>query len=212
MPLRRLPDTTLDVLLRRELVREEHPPTAALIRELAGVRARGAFTRGEFTRMCRWKSPRARLLWEANSPARVRAVSRAVLATRSERRRMELLTSLRGVGVPIASAILTLIDPRRYGVLDIRAWQLLFAIRSVTINARGQGFTIEQWEQYLSALRQHARRLRVTARTVEYTLFLCHRKFQQGTLYVRSERRLRRWRQKGEESSRRRTRARASFR
>ena len=212
MPLRRLPDTTLDVLLRRELVREEHPPTAALIRELAGVRARGAFTRGEFTRMCRWKSPRARLLWEANSPARVRAVSRAVLATRSERRRMELLTSLRGVGVPIASAILTLIDPRRYGVLDIRAWQLLFAIRSVTINARGQGFTIEQWEQYLSALRQHARRLRVTARTVEYTLFLCHRKFQQGTLYVRSERRLRRRRQKGEESSRRRTRARASFR
>ena len=212
MPLRRLPDTTLDVLLRRELVREEHPPTAALIRELAGVRARGAFTRGEFTRMCRWKSPRARLLWEANSPARVRAVSRAVLATRSERRRMELLTSLRGVGVPIASAILTLIDPRRYGVLDIRAWQLLFAIRSVTLNARGQGFTIEQWEQYLSALRQHARRLRVTARTVEYTLFLCHRKFQQGTLYVRSERRLRRRRQKGDESSRRRTRARASFR
>jgi hypothetical protein len=211
VPLRRLPDTTLDVLLRRELVRAEHPPTAALIRELAGVRARGAFTRGEFTRMCRWKSPRARLLWEANSPARVRAVSRAVLATRSERRRMELLTSLRGVGVPIASAILTLIDPRRYGVLDIRAWQLLFAIRSVTINARGQGFTIEQWEQYLSALRQHARRLRVTARTVEYTLFLCHRKFQQGTLYVRDERRLRRRRQKGEESSRRRTRARASF-
>jgi len=212
VPLRRLPDTTLDVLLRRELVREEHPPTVALIHELAGVRARGAFTRAEFTRMCRWKSPRARLLWEANSPARVRAVSRAVLATRSERRRMELLTSLRGVGVPIASAILTLIDPRRYGVLDIRAWQLLFAIRSVTLNARGQGFTIEQWEQYLSALRQHARRLRVTARTVEYTLFLCHRKFQQGTLYVRDERRLRRRRQKGEESSRRRTRARASFR
>ena len=212
MPLRRLRYATLDVLLRRELVREEHPATAALIRDLAGVRARGSFTRGEFTRMCRWKSPRARLLWEANSPARVRAVSRAVLATRSERRRMELLTSLRGVGVPIASAILTLIDPRRYGVLDIRAWQLLFAIRSVTINARGQGFTIEQWEQYLSALRQHARRLRVTARTVEYTLFLCHRKFQQGTLYVRSERRLRRRRQKGEESSRRRTRARASFR
>src|SRR6185503_13675771 len=136
---------------------------------------RGAFTRGEFTRMCRWKSPRARLLWEANSPARVRAVSRAVLATRSERRRMELLTALRGVGVPMASAILTLIDPRRYGVLDIRAWQLLFAVRSVADNARGQGFTIAQWERYLAALRTHARRLHVSARTVEYTLFEIHR-------------------------------------
>ncbi len=191
MPLRRLRSTTLEALLRAELVREEHPATAALIRDLAGVRARGVFTREEFRRMCRWKSPRARRLWEVNSAARVRAVARAVLATRSERRRMQLLTSLRGVGVPIASAILTLVDPRRYGVLDIRAWQLLFALHSVAANPRGQGFTIAQWQQYLSALRHHARRLGVTARAIEYTLFECHRKFQQGTLYVRSKPRLR---------------------
>jgi hypothetical protein len=191
VPLRRPRYATLAALLRRELVRQEHPPTAALVRELAGVRARGAFTRGEFVRMCRWKSPRAQRLWAANSPARIRAVSRAVLATRSERRRMELLTSLRGVGVPIASAILTLIDPRRYGVLDIRAWQLLFAIGSVDANRRGQGFTITQWEQYLAALRHHARRLDVSARTIEYTLFECHRKRQTGTLYRALERTVR---------------------
>jgi len=184
VPLRRLDYRGLKALLARELVREEHAPTAALIRELTGVRRRGFFTRAEFRRMCRWKSPRARLLWEANSAARVRAVSGAVLATRDERRRMELLTGLAGVGVPMASAILTLIDPRRYGVLDIRAWQLLFAIRSVDANRRGQGFTIGQWLDYLAALRTHARRLGVTARTVEYTLFEAHRKFQRGTLYV----------------------------
>ena len=174
---------TLEALLRRELVRREHDATAALIRDLAGVRARGAFTRAQFVRMCRWKSPRARHLWLTNSAARVRAVSRAVLASRSERRRMELLTSLRGVGVPIASAILTLIDPRRYGVLDIRCWQFLFASRSVAANRRGQGFTIAQWEQYLAVLRCYGRRLGVTARVVEYTLFECHRKRQEGTLY-----------------------------
>ena len=134
--------------------------------------------------MCRWKSPRARRLWESNSSASIRAVSRAVLATRDERRRMELLTGLSGVGVPMASAILTLLDPRRYGVLDIRAWQLLFAIRSVEANRRGQGFTIAQWEVYLAALRHHAGRLGVSARAIEYTLFLCHRKRQRGTLYV----------------------------
>ena len=188
MPGPRPRNATLTALLRRELVREEHPPTAALIRALAGVHLRGAFTRAEFRRMCEWKSPRARHLWATNSPARIRAVSSAVLATRSERRRMELLTGLHGVGIPIASAILTLVDPRRYGVLDIRAWQLLFSLRSVTTNARGQGFTIAQWEQYLSELRRHARQLRVSARTVEYTLFLCHRKFQRGLLYARSDR------------------------
>jgi len=133
-----------------------------------------------------------RLLWEANSASRVRAVSRAVLATGSERRRMELLTSLRGVGVPVASAILTLINPRRYGVLDIRAWQVLVATGSVTTNPRGQSFTFGQWQGYLAALRHHARRLGVTPRTIEYTLFECHRKNQRGTLYGLSQRRLRR--------------------
>ena len=183
MPLRRPRQATLEALLRLELVGHEDPATAALIRDLAVVRTRGSFTRGEFVRMCRWKSPRARRLWESNSAARIRSVSRRVLATRSEPRRMELLTALRGVGVPIASAILTLIDPRRYGVLDIRAWQLLFAMRSVAANRRAQGFTIAQWAQYLAALRHHARRLRVSARAIEYTLFLCHRKLQRGLLY-----------------------------
>jgi hypothetical protein len=194
VPLRRLTYRSLDALLARELIREEHEGTAALMRDLRGVRRRGAFTRAEFRMMCRWKSPRARLLWEKNSAARVRAVSRAVLATRDERVRMELLTGLAGVGVPMASAILTLIDPRRYGVLDIRAWQLLFAIRSVDANRRGQGFTIAQWLDFLAALRTHAGRLGVSARMVEYTLFHCHRKFQTGTLYVSpaSARRVRR--------------------
>lgn len=183
MPLRRLTYRSLNALLAGELVREEDPATAALIRDLAGARRRGSFSRAEFIRMCRWKSPRARRLWQTNSPGRIRSVSRAVLATRNERRRMELLTGLAGVGVPMASAILTLLDPRRYGVLDIRAWQLLFAIHSVDTNRRGQGFTIAQWEDYLAALRHHARRLGVGARTIEYTLFHCHRRFQRGTLY-----------------------------
>jgi hypothetical protein len=199
VPVLRPRYATLEALLRAELVRQEHPATAALVRELGDVRARGTFTRAEFARMCRWKSPRAQHLWRANSASRIRAVSRAMLATRSERRRMELLTSLRGVGVPIASAILTLLDPRRYGVLDIRCWQLLFATRSVASNRRGQAFTLAQWLEYLGALRLYARRLNVPARTIEYTLFEAHRKNQLGTLYPgarrpdgHSERRLRR--------------------
>src|SRR5438445_5143702 len=90
--------------------------------------------------MCRWKSPRALRRYAANPAATVRRVSRAVLAARSERSRLELLTRLRGVSVPTASAILTLIDPRRYGVLDVRAWQLLFGLGSVGRKPAGRGF------------------------------------------------------------------------
>lgn len=183
MPLKRVPYRSLRTLLRRELVAEEHPATAALIRRLAHVKGTGRFTRAEFLAMCRWKSPRARRHYEANSAVAIRRASDAALAARSERERIEHLTALPGVSVATASAILTLIDPRRYGVLDIRCWQLLFSIRSVSGNRRGRAFTVSQWEQYLTRLRGHARALGVSARMIEYTLFHCHRKLQRGRLY-----------------------------
>ena len=174
---------TITALLRRELVLEEDPGTLELIGRLAHVRTRGEFSRAEFLRMCRWKSPRAMPHYVRNSAARIRRVSRAALASRSERQRMELLTGLRGVSVPIASAILTLIDPARYGVLDIRAWQLLFAMGVVERKPGGRGFAVSDWERYLTVLRLHARRLAISARVVEYTLFCCHRRWQTGRLY-----------------------------
>jgi hypothetical protein len=184
MGLRRVPYASLAALLRRELVSREGPGTAALIARLRHVKGRGSFTRTEFLSMCRWKSPRAIRRCERNSAAAVRRVSRAVFATRSERRRLELLTELSGVSVPTASAILTLVDPRRYGVLDIRAWQLLFELGTVRRKPAGRGFAPRDWLDYLGELRRHARRLGVPARAVELTLFLCHRKLQKGRLYA----------------------------
>ncbi len=183
MPLKPVPYRSLRALLRRELLTEEHAGTAVLIRRLAHVKATGGFTRTEFLAMCRWKSPRSRRHYERNSAGTIRRVSRAVLAARSERERMSRLIALPGVSVATASAILTLIDPRRYGVLDIRCWQILFSIRSVAGNKRGRAFTVSQWEQYLERLRGHARALDVSARMIEYTLFHCHRKLQRGRLY-----------------------------
>ncbi len=183
MGLRRVPYASLTALLGGELARGEEPATAALLAELRAVRRRGWFSRAEFLRMCRWKSPRAIRHCERNSAVTVRGVSRAVLATRSEPRRMELLTGLRGVSVPTASAILTLVDPRRYGVLDIRVWQLLFGLGRVRRKPAGRGFVRGDWLEYLAEIRRHARRLGVSARAVELTLFLCHRRLQKGRLY-----------------------------
>jgi len=147
------------------------------------ARRRGFVSRGEFLAMCRWKSPRAQRHYLRNGAARIREASRRALAARSERRRIEHLLELDGVSVPVASAILTLLDPRRYGVLDIRAWQMLYAVRGVDANPAGRGFTVAQWLRYLETLREHARHLRASARAVEFTLFLCHRRRQRGLLY-----------------------------
>ncbi len=153
---------------------------------LGPARRRGWLTRAEFLEMCRWKSPRAARHYRRNAPSAVRAASGAVLATQSERRRLELLTGLHGVNVPVASAILTLLAPRRYGVLDIRAWQMLYALGAVASRPDGRGFTFAHWREYLGVLRAEARALGVSARAVEYTLFRAHRKFQAGRLYDRA--------------------------
>jgi hypothetical protein len=175
----------LGALLCRELTTTEEPATSALMARVREARRRGFISRGEFLAMCRWKSPRAHHRYKLNSAARVREASRRALACRSERRRMEYLLALDGVSVPVASAILTLLDPRRYGVLDIRAWQMLYAMHGVDANPAGRGFSVGQWIRYLAALREHARRLKVPVRAIEYTLFLSHRKRQQGRLYDR---------------------------
>jgi hypothetical protein len=179
----RVPFGSLAALLRAVPVSPEDPGTAALMARLRGVRRAGEFDRAAFLAMCRWKSPRALLHYRRHSDATVRQVARAVLATRSERRRLALLTGLRGVSVPTASAILTLIEPRRYGVLDIRVWQLLHALGAVEACPAGRGFGAAHWEQFLRLLRAQARARQTTPRLVELTLFHYHRTVQTGRLY-----------------------------
>ena len=186
MALRSVPCGSLIALVRAHLDTAEDAGTAALVRELRAARARGYLTRPELVAVCRWKSARAIHHIRANTPAVVRAATGAALQARGERQRLAALTGLKGVSVAMASALLTLIDPRRYGVIDIRVWQLLHRIGSVTGKASGVGFNFDNWSQFLGVIRPIARRLGVTARDVERTLFAVHKRYQRGTLYGRS--------------------------
>jgi len=154
-----------------------------LIVRLRPAKKRGYVTAAELEAVCHWKSPRAIHHIRANSPSRVRAVTRSALATRSERRRLDTLRQLQGVSVPMASALLTLLDPKRYGVIDIRVWQLLHEVGTVTTNPGGVGFNFQHWDQFLVVVRQVAKKLGVTARDVERTLFTVHKVHQAGRLY-----------------------------
>jgi len=118
-----------------------------------------------------------------NQERTVSKALREVFRTRSERRKIELLTSLHGMGIPTASAILMLTNPRRYGVIDIRVWQLLYAIGSVRKKPDGKAFSFENWYQYLVKLRYHAQELRVPVRHVERSLFEYHKRIAKGRLY-----------------------------
>ena len=184
--LKTIPYSSLRELLEDRLLRDEDAETANLIARLSHIREDGSVTRREFLEMCHWKSPRPLRHYERNSEEEITKTFRAVLATRSERRRLELLTELRGVSVPTASAILTLIDPQRYGVIDIRVWQLLHALGSVRTRPSGQNFDFKNWFHYLSKRRYFASELRVSVRCVERTLFEYHRQVLTEPLYARA--------------------------
>jgi thermostable 8-oxoguanine DNA glycosylase len=183
MTLKTLKYSSLGNLLDHEPRSEEDADTAKIIRRLRHVKVEKELSRGEFLEMCRWKSPRSIRQCERNSARTFQTISRKVFTSRNEKKRLELLTSLYGVSIPTASAILTLTNPSRYGVIDIRVWQLLYRLGSVNENARGQGFTFEQWHRYLMILRSQAKRLGVPVRLIELTLFRYHQDHQRGTLY-----------------------------
>ena len=185
MALGKLPYKQLRVLIRDHLVLREEPDTVKLIRELQQVRKRGYLTPAELERICRWKSARAIHHIKKNSAARVRIATRRALVTQNECRRLEALMSLDGVSVAMASAILTLLNPRHYGVIDIRVWQLLHGIGAVTKNPSGVGFTFSHWHQFLIIIRQFAEEFHVSARDIERSLFAAHQAYQEGTLYAR---------------------------
>lgn len=174
---------SLGKLLDDRLLRKEHPETAELIKMLKHVRKAKCLSKPELEDICRWKSPRAIRWIRQNTSAKIRHVTKKAFTTRSEEEKIRHLTSLKGVGIPMASAILMLTGPQRYGVIDIRVWKLLYSLGSVTENSSGTGFTFNNWHDYLRILRPHSKRLGVSVRAVEYTLFKYHQEIQDGRLY-----------------------------
>ena len=129
------------------------------------VRARGNYTLGEFRRVCRWKTPRSAPLVAQNGSASVEESTRVALSDGSgERERVEALLSLRGVGWPTASALLHLVYPERYPILDKRA---LHALGVVDAPSR-YGFAY--WESYVTEYRRLVEASGVDGRTLDQAL------------------------------------------
>lgn len=172
-------------LLSACLVHDEDPNTAALITSLSHVRERGYFTRSEFLSMCKWKEPRERRRqhWISNTEDEVRMLSARAFGASDEARRILHLCRLRGVGIPVASAFLTLVGPKHYGVIDIRVWQLLAFYQEVDYDPDGSALQVLHWLDYLDKIRLWADQLKVSVRAIERTLFQHHRDIQTERLY-----------------------------
>ena len=79
----------------------------------------------EFITIVKWKAARVAGQARRNSEADIINTTRDAFAAQDACTAVWIMDSLRGVGIRMASAILTVFDPVRYTVMDRRAWASL---------------------------------------------------------------------------------------
>ena len=95
--------------------------------------------------------------------------------------KVRLLCTLPGVGVGVASAILALTHPERYAVIDYRNWRQVFDEERTT-------FSLGQYVQYLSRIRDIAAQLRWLPQEVDLAIWEYDRRMGGSTESGRSRR------------------------
>jgi hypothetical protein len=89
-----------------------------------GIAARAFLTRDDLMQVGRWKSSRSADHLERNSDQDIEELTRLALVS-PDRLKERVLCLLRGVGPPVASAILTVAYPERFTVMDVRVLEVL---------------------------------------------------------------------------------------
>ncbi len=135
------------------------------------AKARGFLEFMEFLKIGLWKSVRQKNRYLKNK-AIVEKITKEAFLEQDEMKKMQILCdNLEGVDIPTASAILSIVYPEKYPVIDIRCLQTLaengFSIKTTPPN-------VKIWLQYLGIIRDLAKEFEVTPRDVDMALFAWH--------------------------------------
>lgn len=133
----------------------------------AGERlAQGSVDLDDVCAIVRWKAPRSVHWLPARSDDHViSALSRATATESNDEDRLDALLEIRGVGIPVASAVLTCLDPNRFTVIDVRALDSLGRKPPAANQYR------KLYLQYLAFCRREAARLGIRLRVLDRALW-----------------------------------------
>ena len=131
-------------------------------------------TAAEFNQILKWKLRsqygRQRARRTANTDEVIRAITGFALTITHEDKdyelelRLGMLCTLRGVGVPVASAVLALVFPDKYTVIDFRGWRQVF-------EEERSAFSISQYKRYLCKVRRLAQELNWLVQEVDLAIW-----------------------------------------
>ena len=127
------------------------------------VRQQGHYTREDLAAVGDWKSVRIRSRLASNSDEDIRDISSMAFAA-PERFQHSVLTLLRGVQVRAASALLTVWDPTRHTVMDVRSLNALYDWGEIES-------TSMPYPEYLAVCRSIVDRLATDLRSLDRALW-----------------------------------------
>jgi endonuclease III len=151
------------------------------------IQSRGyQLTVEELLRISRWKlqSSRNDTNIKKNTSETVTQQTQAALEASTNTEAIEALTELSGVGVPVASTILTVAKPSQYAIIDYRAFRGLVGAKSDIIDSteyseyaefiehfRRYQKSPESYEYYMNHVREIADTAGLSARQVDMALW-----------------------------------------
>lgn len=170
------------IIDKKELLRwyekynqEEDQYNTSLELELGNkLRATKELTKEELIKIIEWKF-QGRLLGRRKrilnlikniEDFEIRKLSKLSFNEQNEKKRIEYLREIKGVGIALASCILTFYDPKSYGVYDIHIWRELFGREPKDLFVK-----IEYYIKVLEKLREISNGNNIDVRIVEKALF-----------------------------------------
>lgn len=127
--------------------------------------AQGDHSRVHLQTVFRWKTGgRGISRLRRNTDEEIADALRLAVSANTDRAALAVLRGLSGVDIPVASAVLTTISPKRYTIIDFRALQSLGIENPPTL-------TISFYLEYLRACRQLSETLKVSLRELDRALW-----------------------------------------
>ena len=138
-------------------------------------------TKDELYDLAHLNSTRSSYHVKKNPSGRVEKVTEIAYKIEDDFAKIALLSSLKGVAAPTASAILTSLDEERHCVIDTRVWATLYHLDY--FEKEKERFEAADYVKIIEIVRQMAQESKFSVAEIGYALFAYDVEHREGTLH-----------------------------
>ena len=143
--------------------------------------SKGYLNKEELYQLAHLNSTRSSYHVKKNPAGRVEKVTEAAYQIEDDFCRLALYTSLMGIGIPTASAILTALDSEKHCVIDTRVWATLYNLGY--FEQEKESFKAGDYLKIMEIVREMAAQTEFSTAEIGYALFAYDVVNREGNLH-----------------------------